>query len=130
MTDTSNNSDSAERAAKPDTRVVAALGGFGGLGLAIGMHVGRSLAGSIGYWIGLGAGFAVGSLLGYVVLRLRKSSVSFHPTVSTFVAWGLIIGVASAIGQALAGTTGALIGFFTFPVLAVIYGFVRRPRPE
>ena len=57
-----------------DTKVMAMLGGFGGVGLAVGKGIGESIDGSLGGSIGSGVGFAVGALLAYAILRLRKSS--------------------------------------------------------
>ena len=128
MTDTSNESHLSEQPVKPDTKVVAMLGGFGGLGLAVGKGLGESIGGSLGGWIGLGVGFAVGGLLAYPMLRLLKLSVPFHPTVSSFVAMGLVIAVVSAIGHLSGGVTGGWIAISICCVLAFLYGLAKRPR--
>ena len=128
MTDASNESHSSEQPVKPDTKVVAMLGGFGGLGLAAGKGIGESIDESLGGWIGLGVGFAVGALVAYAILRGAKSSLPFHPTVSSFVAMGLIIAIVSAIGHLFAGVTGGWIGLSICCVLAFLYGIAKRPR--
>ena len=126
--DNSEAHSSDVRPGKPETKVVAMLGGFGGLGLAVGKGLGESIGGSLGGWIGLGVGFAVGGLLAYPILRLLKLSVPFHPTVSSFVAMGLLIAIVSALGHLFAGVTGGWIALSIFCLLAILFGFAKRPR--
>ena len=128
MTDASNESHSSEQPVRPETKVVAMLGGFGGLGLAIGKGIGESIDGSLGGWIGLGVGFAVGALVAYAILRSGKSSGPVHPTVSSFVAMGLIIAIVSAFGHLFAGVTGGWVALSTCCVLAFLYGFAKMPH--